>query len=209
MPISRYIETSNLARPGVCTSTTRPASPYEGQTVYLTDTDLLQIWTGAEWRTIAAATASSGAVLQTKQAVVNTATSTTSTSRTDITGLSLSITPSASTSKILVQATLMIGFDTTADDTWYYLVRDSTLIGNGSGASTANSSAFQRGNAYSLPALQIVPVTFSFLDSPATTSATTYKLQWQTRVGTIYLNRRGNDTNTVVSSSITVQEIAA
>ena len=49
MPISRYIETSNLARPGVCTSTTRPASPYEGQAIYETDTDKTFIWNGATW----------------------------------------------------------------------------------------------------------------------------------------------------------------
>ena len=49
MPISRYIETSNLARPGVCTSTTRPASPFEGQAIYETDTDKTFIWNGATW----------------------------------------------------------------------------------------------------------------------------------------------------------------
>ena len=49
MPLSRYIETSNLARPGVCTSTTRPASPYEGMVIYESDTDKLLFWNGASW----------------------------------------------------------------------------------------------------------------------------------------------------------------
>jgi hypothetical protein len=49
MPISRYIETSNLARPGVCTSTTRPASPYEGQVIYETDTDRTLVWNASAW----------------------------------------------------------------------------------------------------------------------------------------------------------------
>lgn len=49
MPISRYVPTSNLARPGVCTSTTRPASPYEGQAIYETDTDKTYIWNGSLW----------------------------------------------------------------------------------------------------------------------------------------------------------------
>jgi hypothetical protein len=34
------------------TSTTRPGTPYEGQVIYETDTDLLRVWTGAAWTTI-------------------------------------------------------------------------------------------------------------------------------------------------------------
>ena len=43
---------SNLAtglRPGVCTSTTRPSSPYTGQIIYETDTGYLRVWDGAAW----------------------------------------------------------------------------------------------------------------------------------------------------------------
>ena len=39
-------------KPGVCTSSTRPASPYEGQTIYETDTDVLSIWNGSAWKTV-------------------------------------------------------------------------------------------------------------------------------------------------------------
>jgi hypothetical protein len=39
-------------RPGVCTSTTRPTAPYEGQTIYETDTDMVAIWNGVAWRTV-------------------------------------------------------------------------------------------------------------------------------------------------------------
>ncbi len=49
MPISNYVPTSAIARPGVCTSTTRPASPYEGQVIYETDTDKILVWRGAAW----------------------------------------------------------------------------------------------------------------------------------------------------------------
>jgi hypothetical protein len=37
---------------GVCTSTTRPAVPFEGQTIYETDTDLVKAYNGASWVTI-------------------------------------------------------------------------------------------------------------------------------------------------------------
>jgi len=36
-------------RPGVCTSTTRPVSPYEGQSIYQTDTDTVLFWDGSAW----------------------------------------------------------------------------------------------------------------------------------------------------------------
>ena len=49
MPISNYVPTSAIARPGVCTSTTRPASPYEGQVIYETDTDRTLVWNGSGW----------------------------------------------------------------------------------------------------------------------------------------------------------------
>jgi hypothetical protein len=47
---------SNNARgsqPGVCTSTTRPTAPYEGQMIYETDTDLVLVWSGSAWVEIA------------------------------------------------------------------------------------------------------------------------------------------------------------
>ena len=36
-------------RPGVCTSTTRPTTPYTGQIIYETDTGFLRVWDGANW----------------------------------------------------------------------------------------------------------------------------------------------------------------
>lgn len=39
---------SNL-RPGICTSTTRPTTPYEGQVIYETDTNRTLVWDNAAW----------------------------------------------------------------------------------------------------------------------------------------------------------------
>ena len=36
-------------RPGVCTSSTRPTSPYNGQVIYETDTTNLYVWNGSAW----------------------------------------------------------------------------------------------------------------------------------------------------------------
>ena len=40
-------------RTGVCTSTTRPTAPYEGQHIYETDTDIMLVWSGSAWVEIA------------------------------------------------------------------------------------------------------------------------------------------------------------
>ena len=37
---------------GVCTSLTKPNNPYEGQMVYVTDLDELQVWNGTVWFTL-------------------------------------------------------------------------------------------------------------------------------------------------------------
>jgi len=49
MPLSSVIGSSSIMQPGVCTSTTRPASPYDGQVIYETDTDKTLVWNGTGW----------------------------------------------------------------------------------------------------------------------------------------------------------------
>lgn len=51
MGIDNVYGTGSL-RPGVCTSTSRPGSPFEGQTIYETDTDLVRSYNGSSWVTI-------------------------------------------------------------------------------------------------------------------------------------------------------------
>jgi hypothetical protein len=144
--------------------------------------------------------------LQVVQGFTTAQASTSSATLTDM-GLSVAITPQSTSSKILVTASFMIGFGTSADDTFYTLLRNSTQIGIGSG-STTSASAYLRGNTQG-GYLAIVPVTINIYDAPTTTSAVTYKMQWATRVDSIYLNRRGADGNFGVMSTITAQEISA
>jgi hypothetical protein len=49
MGLSNYIPSSRIAQSGVCTSSTRPASPFEGQMIYETDTDRVLVWNGSAW----------------------------------------------------------------------------------------------------------------------------------------------------------------
>jgi hypothetical protein len=143
--------------------------------------------------------------LQLVQTNLSTITSTTSSTATDITGFSVSITPQSTSNKVLVTVNLNVGF-ASADDTYFYLYRGSTAIAGGTGGTTS-AAAYRRGNIISDTGMDTI--TLSFLDSPATTSATTYKMQWSTRVGTLYANRRGSDTLVATASTITVEEISA
>lgn len=143
-----------------------------------------------------------GSLLQVVSTNKNDAFSTTSTSYVDITGLSVSITPTFASSKILIFVT--VGASASADDSLVQLVRGATVIASGTGATVTNGF-----NMFSLNAGTITNSPVNFLDSPATTSSTTYKVQILTRSGTVFVNRRSLNTSFSGSSSITVMEIAA
>ena len=49
MPFSSVLGASSVIKPGVCTSTTRPTVPYEGQLIYETDTDRVAAYNGSAW----------------------------------------------------------------------------------------------------------------------------------------------------------------
>lgn len=165
--------------------------------------------TGLKW----AAAAGGGKVLQVVSSV-NTATqSTTSTSFVD--AITVSITPTASTSKVLVMSYISGSSDTAATQIGFRLTRGGTgiFVGDASGIRTqATGILFAPSNTnYSNQAHA------SFLDSPATTSATTYAMQYKVDSGassTIYLGRTYADANQAYtvrtpSAGIIVMEIGA
>lgn len=51
-------------RPGICTSTTRPTTPYIGQLIYETDTANMYLWSGSVWQLLAGGVAGPWAVAQ-------------------------------------------------------------------------------------------------------------------------------------------------
>ena len=148
-----------------------------------------------------------GKILQVVSQNLTTQMSTASTSYVD-SGLTASITPSATSSKILIMINIGVSID--GDHNGYLkLLRDSTEINSGSGGD--NNSLFGvNGNS---TASRYAPMmeACNFLDSPSTTSAITYKVQVRSHNGgfTMYINRRSNDTNFGVASNITLVEVAA
>lgn len=133
---------------------------------------------------------------------------------TDITGFSATITPTSTSSKILVLANF--GLSASSPAVASRLLRNGTLISNGavsgsrvsaSSPSVSNAGDGNRG----------VPTSISFLDSPATTLAVTYKLQIgaieSSGTFTAFFNTSGSDGDfsyiARMGSSITLMEIAA
>lgn len=113
-------------------------------------------------------------VLQVVQASLNTTfTSTGATDFTDITGLSLSITPSTTSSRILIFANVVMRGNVTQTFPLARLVRGTTPLFVGTGGTLANGSG---GSSAGLAATG-ASISFNYVDSPASTSALTYKLQ--------------------------------
>ena len=142
-----------------------------------------------------------GNVLQVVQTVKTDVFSSSSTSFTDVTGLSVAITPSSSSNKILVILHFMSGA-TGSNSPRFNLVRGSTNIAQPSGSIPSslhlNTSADIDGRMGSIV----------FLDSPSTTSETTYKLQGLTDGNSFIINRRGDSADKTSISTITAIEIA-
>ena len=149
-------------------------------------------------------------VLQVLQTVKTDTFSTSSSTFADITGMAVSITPSSASNKILVMYTVNVSEDSSQFPI-IRILRGATDIASGavSGSRTSGTSSSWGGGAVNNTNVQ----TMQFLDSPSTTSATTYKLQViSTASQAFYLNKneRDNDANYEprLISTITVMEIA-
>jgi len=138
---------------------------------------------------------------------------TASTGWNDITGMSVSITPSATSSKIFVLVHANIcNVTTVTNGAMVRLVRDSTAIAVGTGTLSNRIAASFEFNG-SGTSRSSTSGSIMHLDSPSTTSATTYKLQGYSASGTFGLNRINPDNDDAYTgrhaSSITAMEIGA
>ena len=160
------------------------------------------------------ASGASGGIVQIKQAFKGNTFTTTSGSFVDVTGLSVSITPSSTSNKILVLVSICGQGRPGQARNIPRLVRDSTPIGNSTdpGDRIAGFGQMYQGE----DGTNVATNSIEFLDSPATTSATTYKVQiinGNNNGDTVVVNRSYNDStggnNHRFSSCITVMEVSA
>jgi len=150
-----------------------------------------------------------GKILQVVQTAKTDTFTTTSTSYVDVTGLSASITPSSTSSKILI----LVDFTNciTGQQAFLKVIRNSTDIYIGD-ASLNRSRAKQSFNRTDDNVTQSDSI--NFLDSPSSTSSTTYKVQvkCENTNSTLCVNRSHDDSDSSSrvrgTSSITLMEVA-
>jgi len=128
----------------------------------------------------------------------------------DITGMTVNITPSVSTSKVLVLAMVNVG-TSNSSAVYLQLVRGSTNIIQGDSSGSMTRCTF--GSQNMVEAESIHNAMLSYIDSPSTTSETTYKVQYKSRDSTTaYINRQHTQHSTDgarAASTIIVAEIGA
>jgi hypothetical protein len=150
---------------------------------------------------------SAGQIIQVASTTKTDTFTTNSTSWVDITGMSVNITPSSSSNKVFVQFDLIgINNNTYAA---IQLLRNTTpiCVGASVGSRTPVSGTLYNGTDNSM----ILNVSNSVFDSPATTAATTYKLQGIVQGGTLCINRSNGDSDGTgtyrCASTITAMEV--
>ena len=158
--------------------------------------------------TLSASGSSGGKILQVVQA--------TKTDTASVTGqtfgsvFTATITPSSSSSKVLVMVSLTVG-NATSNFVNIRLTKSGTILIQGDAANLRTRVSTQ-GGAYNAGTTSSTP--FNYLDSPASTSAQTYAIEIASHsTGAVYVNRSGSDTDgpgiSRGSSTIILMEVAA
>jgi len=129
----------------------------------------------------------------------------------NISGMSVTITPSSSSNKILITGYVQVGINASQYRTYIKITggNSANYIGDATtGVEAANVGVARvSGDNYTQ-----ISVPLMYLDSPSTTSAITYQVQWaQENNNTAYLNRPYtlDASGSNVASTITAMEVAA
>jgi len=128
------------------------------------------------------------------------------------TGITVNITPGSTSSKVLIIAQITTAVGSGAASGILVLLRDSTQINIG--AADGNRDRGSTGVGQEAGSRAIYSNNITYLDSPATVSQVTYKIQFAriTTAGSIYINRSADDTDDTghprTASNIIAMEIA-
>jgi len=160
-------------------------------------------------RAVNTALAGAGGILQVVSVAKTDVFSTTATSFTDVTGLTVTITPKSASNYILVLGSVELGAG--PDVGFIRLMRDSTPIQIGDAAGVRIQSTAQMRN--SVDTADADSCAIAYKDSPATTSPVTYKIQTYAYGGvTVRINASADDANQAnrgrTASTLILMEIA-
>jgi len=164
---------------------------------------------GAQGAQGAPAAGANGKILQVVQTVkTDTYSSSWNNSWQDITGMSVTITPSSTNSKVLVMITIS-GY--VEWDVGWRIDRSGTTLAVGDSSGSRLRAMAEWPVANGSRNNETATASMIYLDSPSTTSSRTYKLQAYSNGQTVYLNRGGadgdSDDDARTISTITVMEV--
>tara|TARA_R100000773_G_C4211326_1_gene110833 strand:+ start:222 stop:683 length:462 start_codon:yes stop_codon:yes gene_type:complete len=143
--------------------------------------------------TLDSASISAGKVLQVVEGRKTDKFATTSSSFVDVPSLTVNITPAASSNKVLIRAVVSTGMGGGGIDGFLRLLRGTTAL--------KNDQCTRMGGSEQNPT-----IVMEKLDSPSTTSSTTYKVQCKVSSNEIFINRDGSN-DLLGESTITAIEI--
>ena len=141
-------------------------------------------------------------IVQVRQNVLSTQLANSSSTQSDV--ITHTITPTYTTSAILITCTGM-GAPDQNNAIYFRLLRDSTEVGSGTGATT-NNVIQAIGTTQS--DFEMTPFSIQLLDTPSTTSQITYTLQSAAVNGTAKIGGRADNNDNAVPTYITLMEIA-
>jgi hypothetical protein len=171
----------------------------EGLLTYNEDTAQLEIYDGSAW-VLAAPEPPAGIGSNVVQAVKTDTFTTSSGGWVDVTDLSVTITPTSATSKILILTKVAVSADNVNRGGAIQVVGGNagTFVGDASSSRIRAASSAMNTMAFTSVDTNVV-----YLDSPATTSPVTYKVQaGQVRIGNVYINRSDSDTGAVSDNEV-------
>jgi hypothetical protein len=174
-------------------------TPSEGMITYLEDTNAVEKYDGSAFVNV-----DTGKILQVVQVVKDDTFSTSSSSAVDVTGLSATITPIATSSKVLVLLDVAWSMSATANRAIRPILTDGSNNDLMPAASGTSYILHQYQHSFTTNMARFSAVK---LHSPNTTSAFTYKLRVSVDGDTGYINRNGSNT-VFAQSTITVMEVA-
>ena len=171
---------------------------------------VIDVAAGSSLDLSAGAVLPAGSILQVVSTTKGDAFSTTSTSYVDVTGLSATITPRSTSSKILISIDSNEDIQTSVTEVYFQVTRNGTPVGIADAAGSRT-----RNGVYLVDRSADEPeiVSYSYLDSPSSTASLTYQLQVRGNTGnSVYINRRATDTDSSTIgrsvSTITLMEVA-